>query len=393
MRRTAATLALLTATALLSMSSSAFAQEKLAREALVFLIAGQHYAQWYAPFSRETDKRMVDNTDLLIPGSTAAEIGLQLEKKDYPRSFIWSPGGKKFEQLAPGVNLLAGRNGRAPDASRHGLELPMAHRLQKEYPKSDIFIVKCAGEQWKLYHEWDPARKDGAYARLVGYYKGAMADLEKRYARVRVLGLYWDQGNAYNNRPPNGKDFGKKLADLIDRLRKDTDPELRVFIRKHFLDAHVPHYRKHVIGAQVALCKKDPNCHLIDIDLGSIAANRRSWSYGWLYLSGRAYVEIANRIVDRDNLVRRARERGLPAGGQYHGGRRVLRPDDPRDDGRGTGPASDDHAGDLQLQLHLERADGAFRAAEEGGEPPRREVQARDGDPGDAPAGAAVSGP
>ena len=310
-----AALSVLMAIALLGLSNTAAAQEKQAREALVFLIAGQHYAQGYAPFSRETDKRMVDNTDLLLPGSTAAEIGLPLEKKDYPRSFIWSPGGKKFEQFAPGVNLLAGRNGRAPDAFRHGLELPIAHRLQKEYPESDIFIVKCAGEQWKLYHDWDPARKDGAYAQLLGYYKGGMADLEKRYAKVRILGLYWDQGNAYNNRPPNGKTFGKNLANLIDRLRKDTDPELQVFIRKHFLEAHVPHYRRHVIGVQVALCKKDPNCHLIDIDLGSKAANRRSWSYGGLYLSGRAYVEIANRIVDRDNLVRRARERqdGLPS--------------------------------------------------------------------------------
>ena len=53
------------------------------REAIVFLIAGQHYAQGYAPFSRETDKSMVDNTDLLPPGSTAAEIGLPLEKKDF----------------------------------------------------------------------------------------------------------------------------------------------------------------------------------------------------------------------------------------------------------------------------------------------------------------------
>ena len=310
-------LSILAAVALLGVSSADAADrpntKKPDREALVFLIAGQHNAQGYAPFSEETNRKALGKgCDSILPGSTAAAIGLPLEKKDYPRSFIWNPGSKKFEQIAPGVNLLAGRNGRAPDAFRHGLELPIAYRLPKEYPKNDIFIVKCAGERWTLFHDWNPARTDGAYARLVGYYKNGMADLMKRYAQVRVFGLYWDQGNAYNNRGKEGEAFGKNLANFIERVRRDTgQPQLNVFIRKHFYEAHVPRYRKLVIGAQVELCKKDPNCFLIDIDRGSNDANYYSWSCtvnsdARLYLSGRAYMEIANRIVDRHNLARRA---------------------------------------------------------------------------------------
>ena len=139
-----------------------------------------------------------------------------------------------------------------------------------------------------------------------------MAGLEKRDAKVRVLGLYWDQGNAYNNRGKEGEAFGKNLAHLIERLRRDTgQPRLNVFIRKHFYEAHVPYYREHVIEAQVEFSKQDPNCFLIDIDRGSNDANYYSWSCtvntdARLYLSGRAYLEIANRIVDRRHLARRA---------------------------------------------------------------------------------------
>ena len=131
------TLLVLLALALLSPGQIALAQEAPpvpkagpVREALVFLIAGQHNAQGYAPFSEETDRKALGNLDSVLPGSTAAEIGLPLEKKGYPRSFIWNPGSKKFERISPGENLLAGRNGRAPDAFRHGLELPIAYRLQ-----------------------------------------------------------------------------------------------------------------------------------------------------------------------------------------------------------------------------------------------------------------------
>ena len=117
-------------------------------EAVVFLIAGQSNAGGVAAFSAETNKKAgLAKKRPTIPGSTAKEVGIPTTKEAYPKSYIW---GKGFEPLTPGKNLKGGYR----DPWRHGIELPMAMLLQKQFPKSDICFVKHGPAGHNLHTQW-----------------------------------------------------------------------------------------------------------------------------------------------------------------------------------------------------------------------------------------------
>ena len=298
------------AIALLGLPDSAAAQEKKG-EALLFLIAGDKNAEGQAAFSKQTN----DAAGIfykVMPGSTAADIGLPVTKDAYPNSFIWSLAKNQFEPLTPGKNLLANvrRRGRPMgDPNRHGVELPLAYRLQKKFPGKDIFFVKVAQEGTALYQEWKPG-SGAMYKKLIDAYGKAVPDLEKRYAKVKVVGLYWDQCEGefkFNVGVEPMKKYPENLAAFVKAIRTDTKrPKLRIFMLKQMFHKVQPGWRP-LVTAQQAFCKKDPNGVLIDIDRGRYGINMKLWSWtqNWTSLSSKAYAAVADRIATEVMLAER----------------------------------------------------------------------------------------
>ncbi len=297
-------LAISAAIALLGLSSPAAAQEKPKQEALLFLIAGDKNAEGQAAFSQETNtKAGLEALWPVMPGSTAADIGLPVNKEAYPNSFIWSFANNGFEPLTPGANLLADvrRRGRpVGDPNRHGVELPLADRLQKQFPGKDIFFLKVAEEGTALHNEWKPG--EGAmYKKLIDAYGKAAADLAKRYADVKVLGLYWDQCEGEMDLQSGiepMKAYPENLAAFVKAIRADTkQPKLRIFVLKQMFHKVQPGWQP-VVAAQQAFCLKDPDGILIDIDRGRHGMNMKLWSWtnNWTSLGSKGYAAIADRI-------------------------------------------------------------------------------------------------
>ena len=263
------------------------------RTALVFLIAGQSNAGGVAAFSPETNaKAGLAKKHGTIPGSTAKEVGIPTTADAYPRSYIWKPGKSgPFERLTPGKNLRGGYR----DPWRHGIELPVAMLLEKQYPKHDKFFIKHGPGGHNLHTQWAAGRGPD-YVAFVRDYRTGLADLRKRYEKVRVIGLYWDQGESDR---PKAKQYGKNLRALFAALRKDTGiPDLQIFVRKHLFQhgdkSFVP-----ILKAQVDVTKEDRNAHLLDLDLGSNEKNFTAWA--WTdnngHLSSKAYLELATKIL------------------------------------------------------------------------------------------------
>ena len=265
-----------------------------AAQALVFLIAGQSNAGGVAALSPESNvKSGMAKKHPTIPGSTAREVGIPTASDAYPRSYIWTPG-KSFAPLTPGKNLW---NGYPQDPNRHGIELPVAMQLEKRYPQADTFFVKHGPGGHNLHTQWAAGRGPD-YVAFMKYYRGAMLDLKKRYNKVRVIGLYWDQGESDR---PKAQDYGKNLRALFAAFRKDTGmPNLQIFVRKHLFQ-HGDDSFKPILDAQVVVAKEDRNTHLLDLDLGSNEKNFKAWA--WTdrngHLSSKAYLELTHRILDK----------------------------------------------------------------------------------------------
>jgi len=274
-------------------------QQAEARSALVFLIAGQSNAGGVAAFSPETNKKSHEGrTILTLPGSTAKEQGIPTIMDAYPRCYIWKPTSGPFERLTPGKNLQTCYR----DPWRHGIELPMAMLLEKQYPDADIFFVKHGPAGHNLHTQW-AAGKGPDYKNFMGQFNGAMADLKKRYKAVRVLGLYWDQGESDYK---HAGEYYSNLKDLFARLRKDTNlPGLQIWVRKH-LYYHGDKQFAPIIKAQIEITAEDDNTHLLDLDLGSNDENFKAWGWGYLrdnpkningHLSSKAYLELSKQIM------------------------------------------------------------------------------------------------
>ena len=258
------------------------------RTALLFLIAGQSNAGGVAAFSPETNEKSgLAKKHPTIPGSTAKEVGIPTNEEAYPRSSIW---GTSFERLRPGKNLKGGYR----DPNRHGIELPMAMLLEKQYPDTDKFFVKHGPGGHNLHTQW-AAGQGPDYKTFMGQVRAAMTDLEKRYDDVHIIGLYWDQGESDR---PKAQDYEKNLRALFAALRKDTEkPNLQIFVRKHLFQ-HGDESFAPIVSAQVEVAQEDPDAHLLDLDLGSNEKNFNAWA--WTdnngHLSSKAYLELAKRI-------------------------------------------------------------------------------------------------
>jgi hypothetical protein len=230
-----------------------------------------------------------------IPGSTAKEVGIPTTQDAYPRSYIWRPGkAGPFERLTPGRNLQT-------DAIRHGIELPMAMLLEKQYPEHDKFFIKHGPGGHNLHTQW-AARRGPDYRNFLAQCSGAMADLKKRYGKIRIMGLYWDQGESDGSK---AKEYGRNLRALIAALRADTGiPALRFYVRKH-LFYHGNKGFAPILDAQIQISKADPNVHLIDLDLGANDKNLKAWAWSLTnaHLSSKAYLELSKRILVRWSVI------------------------------------------------------------------------------------------
>ncbi|MBC8871627.1 MAG: hypothetical protein H8E44_19550 [Planctomycetes bacterium] len=266
-----------------------------AGEALVFLIAGQSNAGGVAAFSPESNEKSgMAKKHPTIPGSTAKEVGIPTTKDAYPRCYIWKPGNSgPFERLTPGQNLRGGYR----DPNRHGIELPMAMLLEKQYPRLEKFLIKHGPGGHNLYSQWAAGRGPD-YVAFMSDYRAAMRDLQKRYDQVQVIGLYWDQGESDR---PQAEEYGKNLRALFAAFRKDTEiPDLPIFVRKHLFqhrdESFVP-----ILNAQIEVTTEDRNAHLLDLDHGSNEKNFKAWA--WTdkngHLSSKAYLELAKRLLAR----------------------------------------------------------------------------------------------
>ncbi len=260
------------------------------KEALVFLIAGQSNAGGVAAFSPETNaKAGLQKVHPTNPGTTAEEVGIPITLEAYPRSYIWGQG---FEPLMPGKNLKGGYR----DPWRHGIELPMAMLLEKKEPLTDKFFIKHGPGGHNLHTHW-AAGTGPDYKDFMTQYKGAMTDLEKRYETVRVIGLYWDQGESDEKQ---AKAYEANLRALFAALRKDTGiPDLPIYVREQGIFQHDKPEFKPIVAAQIKLCGEDPNAHLLTLDLGTNEKNfdAWAWSVGNGHLSSKAYLELATQII------------------------------------------------------------------------------------------------
>ena len=285
----------LTAAFLLGAVATTQAQDEAttrSQKALVFLIAGQSNAGGVAAFSPESNvKSGLAQKHPTILGSTAEEVGIPTTKDAYPRSYIWKPGQSgPFERLTPGENLRGGYS----DPWRHGIELPVAMLLEKQCPTLDKFIIKHGPGGHNLHTQWAAGRGPD-YAAFMRDYRAAMRDLQKRYEEVRVIGLYWDQGESDR---PKANDYGKNLRALFAAFREDTGiSDLQIFVRKHLFQ-HGDESFTPILHAQVEVTNEDPNAHLLDLDLGSNEKNFKAWA--WTdkngHLSSKAYLELSRRI-------------------------------------------------------------------------------------------------
>ena len=263
------------------------------RAALVFLIAGQSNAGGVAAFSPESSANSrYGNSGPTIPGSTAKEMGIALTKDGYPRSYFWK--ATAFIRMEPGSGYYSSPYPKDPN--RHGIELPMAMLLEKQYPDAEKFFVKHGPGGHNLQIQWK-AGSGPDYKEFMKQFNGAMADLNKRYKTVRVIGLYWDQGESDEKW---AKAYDANLRELFAALRKDTGiADLQIFVREQGIFQHDKPDFKPIVDAQIKLCGEDPNAHLLTLDLGSNEKNFKAWAwtYGNGHLSSKAYLDLSKRIM------------------------------------------------------------------------------------------------
>jgi hypothetical protein len=267
------------------------------KQAIVFLITGQSNAGGVAAFSPETNvKAGLQKKHPTNPGSTAKEVGIFTTMDAYPRSYIWKPQNGPFERLTPGKNLQTCYR----DPWRHGIELPMAMLLEKKYPNSHIYFVKHGPGGHNLHTQWK-AGSGPDYKKFISQLTPAMADLKNRYKNVRVIGLYWDQGEGDQKQ---AKQYEANLRALFTALRKDTGlPDLQIHVREQGIFQHDKPEFKPIVDAQVKITNNDANAHLLKMDLGTNDKNFKAWAWsiGNGHLSSKAYLELSNRILTISN--------------------------------------------------------------------------------------------
>lgn len=259
--------------------------------AIVFMVAGQSNAGGCGVYSPEMHKELGrDKARPLVPGTTASEIGLPTDAAAYTHSYIWLPK-TGFERLDPMVNTRPDKRGE----KMHGMELPMAHRLEKLFPNNDIYLIKHGPSGRNLYHDWNPAIEHAHYARWLEFTSKGLSQLSSEYPEVRVIGLYWDQGESDGD---HADAYADNLANLIATFRKDAGiPELKVFIRKHIYRGGA---MDPIIAAQEKVAANDSNAFLLDIELETLEKNYGTWSYtpNNIHINSKAFVELAKILME-----------------------------------------------------------------------------------------------
>lgn len=292
----------------------AMKEKQTQNPAIVFLVAGQSNAGGCGIYSPEMHKALGRHKRRpLVPGTTAAEIGLSTDASDYTHSYIWMRDAG-FERLDPMLNTRPDK----PGNKMHGMELPVVNQLEKRFPDNDIYVIKHGPSGRNLYHDWNPGRDNGHYARWLGWYTNAMEQLSAEYPEVRVVGLYWDQGESDGS---HADEYADNLSGLIAAARKDSGvAELKVFIRKHIFRGGK---MDEIIAAQEEVVRKDGNCFMLDIDPGSNEKSYKTWSYSPnnIHLNSKAFVALTE-ILFRDVL--KASEVG--SFDLYRAGTRVQEP-------------------------------------------------------------------
>ncbi|HEX5790900.1 MAG TPA: sialate O-acetylesterase [Luteolibacter sp.] len=256
--------------------------------AIVFMVAGQSNAGGCGVFSPELHKELGrDKKCTLTPGSTASEVGLPTRAEDYTHSYIWVHK-KGFERLDPMTNVRP----REPGIKFHGMELPVVHQLEALFPDNDIYVFKHAPNGRNLHSDWNPKTPNGHYSRWLEWCRTGLAELNKEYPEVRVVGFYWDQGEADGG--VRAQEYEGHLKNFIATFRKDIGlPKLKFFVRKHlFRDMET------LVAAQQAVDKDDPLVFLLDIDQGSPEKNFAAWSYtpNDIHLSSKAFVTLSQQL-------------------------------------------------------------------------------------------------
>lgn len=273
--------------------NGATGKRQTARAALVFLVAGQSNAGGCGVLSPEVHRELgLHKKRPLVPGSTASEVGLSTDPVDYSHSYMWVPN-KGFQAANPETNVRP----TTLNSKMHGMELPVIRELEKRFPDNDIFVVKHGPGATTLHHDWNPKRKNGEYATWLGAYQKAMAKLNRDYPEVRVVGLYWDQGESDQKQ---AKQYETNLRALFTTLRKDTGlNDLQIYVREQGIFQHDKPDFKPIVDAQVKIAKEDGNTHLLELDLGSNDKNFKAWA--WTdkngHLSSKAYLELSKKIL------------------------------------------------------------------------------------------------
>jgi hypothetical protein len=272
-------------------ASAAMREKQTGKPAIVFLVAGQSNAGGCGIFGQELEKRPRWGAERVFPeGSTADAVGLPTDASDYTHSYMWMPD-TGFERFDPWVNTRPPKR----NTKVHGMELPVIHELEKRFPDNDIYVIKYGPSGKSLHSAWNPDVEKGIYARWLEWYGKGMAELSKTYPEVRVVGLYWDQGESDKKK---AEDYAANLTNFIARFRKDSGlPNLKFFIRKHMYDFV---NTDALVAAQEQVVKADPNCFLLDIDLGNPKKNYETWSYQAdnIHLSSKAFAELTKRLFD-----------------------------------------------------------------------------------------------
>ncbi len=178
--------------------------------------------------------------------------------------------------------------------------------LEPAQLKTDInwasFLARHDMVWTKLPRNWREAPWTGNG--MIGSMSWVEGDaLRQRYKKVRVIGLYWDQGESDQKQ---AEQYEGNLRDLFAALRRDTGiPDLQIYVREQGIFQYdLPEFQP-IVEAQIKICKEDANTHLLELDLGSNEKNFQAWA--WTdrngHLSSKTYLELSRRILGLDKQV------------------------------------------------------------------------------------------
>ena len=266
------------------------------KPAIVFLVAGQSNAKGAGALSPALHQKLGRDVKVpLIPGSTAQKVGIPIDSADYTHSYIWAPYINSFERINPRTNTRVFRD--ADNMYWHGMELPVVWELGKRFPYNDIYVIKLGVSATELFHDWNPEHPDSLYAEFLSYYTRGMSQLRASYTEIRVIGLYWDQGES-DGREGKANKYEKNLTNFFSAVRRETDiPKLKIFVRKHLFnwdDIDI------IIAAQQKVVAADSNSYLLDIDLGDRTKNYETWAYSPNngHVSSKGFLELTKVLFD-----------------------------------------------------------------------------------------------